>query len=61
MPPFDSQAIMCEQFVLRQVFATSWFSDESVRTVGSQSSVRPVGSHPSVSDQLVPRRVCVTS
>ena len=52
MPPFDSQATMCEQFVLRQVFATSWFSDESVRTVGSQASV---------CDQLIFRRVYGTS
>ena len=34
MPPVDSQVI-----VLRRVFATSWFSVESVRTFGSQVRV----------------------
>ena len=55
MPPVDSQATMCKQFVLRRIFATSWFSVESVLTVGSQASVRPGGFQLSLCVQLVLR------
>ena len=39
MQSFRSQASVCDQFVLRRVFATSWFSVESVLTIGSQVRV----------------------
>ena len=39
MPPVGSQEIMCKRLVLVRVFATSWFSVESVRTIGSQVRV----------------------
>ena len=55
MPPVDSQATMCKDFVLRRLFATSCFSVESVRTVGSKASVRPVGFQMSLCLQLVLR------
>ena len=39
MRPVGSQAIVCDQLVLRRVCETSWVSEEPVPPVRSQASV----------------------
>ena len=67
MRPVGSQATMCEEFVLRQVCATSWFSSNCKQPVGSHASVwdqlifsrvmGPVGSQAKMFEQLVPDEI----
>ena len=51
MRPVGSQAIVCDQLVLRRVCETSWVSEESVPPVDSQAIM---------CDQFVLRRVFAT-
>ena len=67
MRPVGFQATICEQFVLRRVRATSWFSSNCKQPVDSQASVweqlvfrrvmGPAGSQAKKSEQLVPDEI----